>query len=303
MTEEKTSVLSVADLLGSARKQSAYLIVISAKSPAPIGKMHKLERAETVLGRSTDADIQVEDDGISRKHVKLVLAASGQYELVDLGSTNGTFVNGNKVSSVPLRDGDKIQLGTNTVIKFSLQDELEEQYQRSIYESAVRDGLTRIYNKKYFLDTLRKEFAYCVRHRVPLSLVLLDIDHFKKINDTYGHPAGDFILQRVAQRITDTVRTEDVFARYGGEEFALMLRESTEEQSLVCAERCRKAVDSADFSFAGTPIKVTISLGVAVLGDSDFTQAEELISLADKYLYRAKRAGRNRVDGRAISGT
>jgi two-component system cell cycle response regulator len=303
MSDEKTAVHLISDLLGTAApQQSAYLIVISAKSAAGIGRMFKLDRSETVLGRSTEAQFQVEDDGISRKHAKVMSLGDGRFQLVDLGSTNGTFLNGLKVSSAPLADGDKIQIGSNTVVKFSLQDQLEEAYQRSIYESATRDGLTRVYNKKFFLETLRKEFSYCLRHNVALSLVMFDVDYFKKINDVYGHPAGDYVLARIAQRVGETIRTEDLLARYGGEEFALMLRESNEESSLACAERCRLAVDRTEFVFSGTPIKVTISLGVATLRDSDYTQAEELISAADKYLYRAKRAGRNRVDGKAISG-
>jgi diguanylate cyclase (GGDEF)-like protein len=302
MSEEKTSVHRIEDLLGHAQQQSAYLIVISAKSAASIGRMFKLDRSETVLGRSSEAQCQVEDDGISRKHAKVVAIGDGRFQLVDLGSTNGTFHNGLKVSSAPLHDGDKIQIGSNTVLKFSIQDELEEQYQRSIYESATRDGLTRLYNKKFFLETLHKEFSYCLRHRLPLSLVMFDVDHFKRINDVYGHPAGDYVLSRIAQRVSETVRNEDILARYGGEEFALMLRESPEADALVCAERCRQAVDRSEFIFGGTPIKVSISLGVATLLDSDFSQAEELIAVADKYLYRAKRAGRNRVDGKAISG-
>ncbi|NTX01086.1 GGDEF domain-containing protein [Myxococcus sp. CA051A] len=302
MSEEKTSVHSISDLLGNGQRQSAYLIVISAKSAAGIGRMFKLDRSEVVLGRSSEAQFQVEDDGISRKHAKVVALGDGRFQVVDLASTNGTYLNGLKVNAAPLYDGDKIQIGSNTVLKFSIQDELEEQYQRSIYESATRDGLTRVYNKKYFLETVRKEFSYCLRHRVNLSLVLFDVDHFKKINDAYGHPAGDYVLTRIAQRVSDTVRTEDLLARYGGEEFALMLRESAEDQALACAERCRYAVDKADFVFGGTPIKVTISLGVATLLDSDFSQPEDLIAAADKYLYRAKRAGRNRSDAKAISG-
>jgi diguanylate cyclase (GGDEF)-like protein len=303
MSEEKTTVHSIADLLGQAQQQqSAYLIVISAKSAAGIGRMFKLDNSETVLGRSTEAQFQVEDDGISRKHAKVVSLGNGNFQLVDLGSTNGTFLDGQRVSAATLYDGAKIQIGSNTVLKFSLQDQLEEQYQRSIYESATRDGLTRLFNKKYFLDTLRKEFSYCVRHNEPLSLVMFDVDHFKRINDVYGHPAGDYVLTRIAQRVSETVRSEDVLARYGGEEFALMLRESSEVEAMACAERCREAVDRGDFVFGGTPIKVTISLGVATLSASDFAQAEELIAAADKYLYRAKRAGRNRAEGRLISG-
>ena len=303
MSDEKTAVHMISDLLGAdvPKQQSAYLIVISAKSASGIGRMCKLDRSETVLGRSVEAQFQVEDDGISRKHAKVMSLGDGRFQLVDLGSTNGTFLNGAKVSAKRLEDGDKIQIGSNTVLKFSIQDQLEEAYQRSIYESATRDGLTRLYNKKYFLETLRKEFAHCLRHRAPMSLVMFDVDHFKKINDVYGHPAGDDVLTRIALRVADTIRTEDLFARYGGEEFALMLRESSED-ALACAERCRVAVNRTDFIFSGTPIKVTISLGVATLQDSDFTQSEELLAAADKYLYRAKRAGRNRVDGKAISG-
>lgn len=303
MEEEKTTVHSIADLLKKAQQQqSAYLIVISAKTPAGIGRMFKLDKAETVLGRSADASFQVEDDGISRKHAKITMGQNGQFMVVDLGSTNGTYLNGVRVELGQLRDGDKIQIGSNTVLKFSLQDQLEEQYQKSIYESATRDGLTRIFNKKYFLDTLRKEFAYCLRHRVPLSLVMFDVDHFKKINDTWGHQAGDYVLARIAQRVNETIRTEDLFSRYGGEEFAVMLRETAEDQAFICAERCRRAVDLSDFNFNGMPIKVTISLGVATLLDSDFVQPDDLIACADKYLYRAKNGGRNRVEGKMISG-
>ena len=304
MSEDKTAVHSINDLLGTSKtaKSSAYLIVISAKTAALVGKMIKLDKAEMVMGRSPDVPLQVEDDGVSRKHCKIATSSSGHFQLVDLGSTNGTFLNGVKVNVATLQDGDKVQIGANTVLKFSIQDQLEEQYQRSIYESATRDGLTRIFNKKYFNDTLRKEFAYCLRHNVPMSLVMLDIDHFKKINDTYGHPAGDFVLQKVAAKIGETVRQEDLFARYGGEEFALLLRESQSDMALRCAERCRRAVDTADIVFNGTPIKVTVSLGVATLLDSDFSQPEELIAAADRYLYRAKEGGRNKVDAREISG-
>lgn len=302
MSEEKTSVFSISSDAAKERQESAFLIVISAKSAAGIGRMHKLDRAEVVMGRSTEAEFQIEDDGISRKHAKVLADGSGAFRLMDLGSTNGTFLNGSRVDTAPLKDGDKIQIGSNTVLKFSLQDQLDEQYQRSIYESATRDGLTRIFNKKYLLDTLKKEFAYCLRHRIPLSLAMVDVDHFKKINDTYGHQAGDYVLARIAQRISETIRAEDLFARYGGEEFALLLRETVEEQAYVAADRCRRIVDLTDFNFGGTPIKVTISAGVATLLDSDFARPEDLIAAADRYLYGAKNAGRNRVEGRMRNG-
>ena len=303
MSDDKTSVYSVPELLDNESGQSAFLIVISAKSTAGIGRMHKLDKAqEVILGRSTECQLQVDDDGISRRHARVGIDQNGQFRVVDLGSTNGTYVNGVRVDAVVLKDGDKIQIGSNTVLRFSLQDQMDERYQRSIYESATRDGLTRIFNKKYFLETLRKEFAYCLRHRVPLSVLMFDVDHFKKINDSFGHQAGDYVLARIAQRINETIRTEDVFARYGGEEFAILLRESTEEQGYICAERCRRAIDSADFVFANTPMRVTISLGIASLLDSDYTNPEDLIAAADRYLYRAKKAGRNKVESKLTSG-
>ncbi len=301
MSEEKTAVHRIRDLLGEPRA-TAYLIIISAKAPASVGRMMRLDAGELVMGRATDTQLQVEDDGISRKHCKIAMAPNGAYQLVDLGSTNGTFLNGIKVNVATLQDGDKIQIGANTVVKFSLQDQLEEQYQRSIYESATRDGLTRIFNQKYFLDSLRKEFAYCLRHRVPLSLVMFDLDHFKDVNDTYGHPAGDLVLQQVAQRVSETVRQEDLFARYGGEEFCLMLREAAADKAIRCAERCRKAVERAPYDFNGTPILVTISLGVATLLDAEYSQPEDLLAAADSYLYRAKTRGRNRVDAKEFGG-
>ncbi len=296
MAEDKTAVHTIKDLLGTEHhRQSAYLIFISAKSTELVGKMVKLERSEVSIGRADEATLQVEDDGVSRKHCKIAMSGNGQFQLIDLGSTNGTFLNGSKVNIGPLQDGDKVQVGANTVLKFCLQDKLDEAYQRSIYESATRDGLTRLFNKKYFMDTLRKEFAYCQRHRVPLSVVLADVDFFKKVNDTYGHPAGDFVLQRVADRIGETIRQEDLFARIGGEEFALMLRESPADKALRCAERCRQAVESQSFVFGGVSIRATISLGVATLGDGEHLEMEELVASADRYLYLAKQTGRNRV--------
>ena len=304
MSEERTSVHTISELLGKAAKKerTAFLIVLNSKNAALIGKMTRVDEAEVTLGRSAECTLQTDDDGVSRKHCKVMVGQNNQYQVMDLGSTNGTYLNGAKVTVGQLQDGDKIQIGSNTVVKFSLQDQLEEQYQKNIYEQATRDGLTKIFNKKYFLDTIRKEFAFCLRHRVPLALVMFDVDHFKRVNDTFGHQAGDYVLVRLAQRVGETVRAEDLFARYGGEEFALLLRETDAERAVRCAERCRRAAEVTEFVFNGTPIPVTISLGVTTIFDTDFANPEDMIESADKYLYRAKRGGRNRVDAKSISG-
>jgi diguanylate cyclase (GGDEF)-like protein len=164
-----------------------------------------------------------------------------------------------------------------------------------MYESALRDGLTKAFNKKYFTDRLESEFTFAVRHVSPLTLVLFDIDHFKKVNDTYGHQAGDYVLSEISTLLTAALRAEDVFARYGGEEFAVICRGSDVMQGQIVAERMRKAVENHKFVFEGTHIPLTISVGVAGLPDPAVKDAVELVSLADQALYKSKNGGRNRV--------
>ncbi|HLT31693.1 MAG TPA: GGDEF domain-containing protein [Myxococcaceae bacterium] len=292
--DEKTNVLSLSRPRTALQRQPAYVTVFRTHDRANIGRMYKLEDTELVIGRSPDVEVHLEDDGISRRHAKIVSTADGDFQIVDLGSTNGTWVDERRVQTARLRHGALIQIGTNTVLKF-IQDPVEEKFQRDLYESAVRDGLTRAYNKKFFEDTLRREFSACLRHQLPLALVLFDLDHFKRINDTYGHPAGDEVLRRVAERVSATVRAEDLFARYGGEEFAVLLRDASGPQALIAAERLRSAIADRPIVVDGQPLPVTISVGVAILGQGDTDRPEALIDAADRALYRAKREGRNRV--------
>src|SRR5581483_6850222 len=154
-----------------------------------------------------------------------VLQIGGEVTIEDLKSANGTVVNGEPVgATAALKDGDKIRLGSTTILKFTYHDHLDESFQQQMYDAALRDALTKAFNKKYFLDRLETELAYAKRHAAHLSLLMIDIDHFKQVNDTYGHLAGDFVLSRIARIALGTVRTEDVFARYGGEEFGVICR-------------------------------------------------------------------------------
>jgi diguanylate cyclase (GGDEF)-like protein len=164
-----------------------------------------------------------------------------------------------------------------------------------MYESALRDGLTKAFNKKYFTDRLESEFTFAIRHTAPLSLVLFDIDHFKRVNDTYGHQAGDHVLSEISTLLTATLRAEDVFARYGGEEFGVICRGSDLGQGQIVGERLRKAVESHRFVYEGTHIPITISVGVAGLPDPAVKDAAELVAASDQALYGSKHAGRNRV--------
>jgi diguanylate cyclase (GGDEF)-like protein len=164
-----------------------------------------------------------------------------------------------------------------------------------MYESALRDGLTKAFNKKYFTDRLESEFTFAIRHAAPLTLVLFDIDHFKKVNDTHGHPAGDFVLAELSTLLTGSLRAEDVFARYGGEEFAVICRGSELAQGQIVGERLRKAVEAHRFVYEGTHIPITISVGVAGLPDAQVKDAAELVGAADQALYKSKGEGRNRI--------
>ncbi|HEX4403541.1 MAG TPA: GGDEF domain-containing protein, partial [Polyangia bacterium] len=192
-------------------------------------------------------------------------------------------------------DGDKIMVGSTTILKFTYHDYLDEVFQRQMYESALRDGLTKVFNKKYFTDYLEKEFAYAARHGSPLALIFLDIDYFKRINDTHGHPAGDFVLSELSQLMATLVRTEDVLARFGGEEFTVLCRGTDLEGARIVADRLRRTVEAHTFSFGAKTIPVTISLGIAAIPDTAVVDHAQFLAASDKALYEAKRTGRNRV--------
>src|SRR5580698_10856820 len=291
-SDERTQIFEPqASPTGGVKRDRAYLVVLAGAS---VGEMYKVEGEKTVIGRGQKAQIRLLDDGISREHAQVVVEGNKIY-LQDLGSTNGTFCNGLKVDRKELADGDKILVGSTTILKFTYHDYLDEVFQRQMYESALRDGLTKVFNKKYFTDYLEKEFAFASRHKGPLALIFLDIDHFKKINDTHGHPAGDFVLAELSQMMAELLRTEDVLARFGGEEFTILCRGSDQNGAKIVAERLRRAVEERKFTFGGKDIPVTISLGIAAVPESGVSDHAAFLAAADKALYEAKRSGRNRV--------
>jgi len=289
--DERTQMFETPIAAPSGKRDRAYLVVLAGAS---VGEMYKVEGEKTIIGRGQKAQIRLFDDGISREHAQ-ILIEGGRIILQDLGSTNGTFCNGLKVDRRELVDGDKILVGSTTILKFTYHDNLDEVFQRQMYESALRDGLTKAFNKKYFTDRLESEFTFAARHGSPLALVLFDLDHFKKVNDTHGHQAGDYVLAEVSTLLSGALRAEDVFARYGGEEFAVICRGSDINQAQVVGERLRKAVEGHRFTYEQTHIPVTISVGIAVLPNPAVKDANELVALADQALYKSKNEGRNRV--------
>lgn len=289
--DDTTNIADFVPAVDVQERDRAFLIVLTGTS---VGEMYKVSDAGVTIGRGRNADIQLLDDGISRLHCELRVE-DGNVVVRDLASRNGTFCNGERVRNRPLADGDKIQVGRTTILKFTYHDDLDESFSRQMYESALRDGLTRAFNKRYFHDRLESELRFAKRHGAPLSLVLLDLDHFKEINDEHGHLAGDQVLADVARRIHNTIRTEDVFARYGGEEFAVICRGTSPANAHTFAERLRRGIEDLKVTHESTVISVTISAGVAGLPDTRADTPEALIAAADGALYEAKAAGRNRI--------
>ena len=294
--DDKTEATPIKRRFDREEDREAFLIVLSG---AAIGKMHRLEEGQSTIGRSRKCTIILEEDGVSRVHARLDVDGT-ETRISDNGSTNGTFVNGHKLKdgeSPILRDGDRDMLGGSMVLRFSLQDELDEAFQQQLYESAVRDGLTGAYNKRYLLERLDQEFSYAERHGTPLSLIVLDLDHFKKVNDVHGHAAGDEVLRSVAEAVRGAARAEDIFARYGGEEFVLMLRETSLHDTMRYAERLRILIEDMQVPFGGATLQVTCSLGVASTDGAWHKSGRRLFVKADRNLYQAKQAGRNCVFG------
>ncbi len=246
------------------------------------------------LGRHSDNTVVVDDEGISRMHARVVYEG-GQYFVEDLGSSNGTYVNGERIERQVLVDGAVVQLGPRVHFRFSVTDENQERILRQLYESSVRDALTRAYNRHFFLERLDAELAYATRHRSQGSVLIFDIDHFKKVNDTHGHLAGDAVLKNVASTTEFLLRTEDLLARYGGEEFVVLLRGITLSGAARAAERLRKALEELRTVHDGRSLAVTISIGCASFACVDRVDRERLVAVADRRLYAAKRDGRNRV--------
>jgi two-component system, cell cycle response regulator len=287
--EEKTVVAGEVVAPASGRKR-AQLIVLAGPN---VGEMYEID-ANLVIGRGREADVRVQGDGISRKHAAIKLH-SEQVVFEDLGSTNGSFVNGERVATRPLEEGDKIQIGTTVILKFTYHDELDEDFQRQMFESASRDALTQAYNKRFFMEQLSSEYAFAARHGSHLSLLMFDIDHFKLINDTHGHLAGDYVLSELARVLVPAIRTEDVFARYGGEEFVILTRTPGPTANEHLGERLRLSIETHPFIYERAQIRVTVSMGISYMPTSMIKTPEDLIACADKALYEAKHRGRNRV--------
>ncbi len=279
----------------SSSQHPMYLVVLSGGIP---GAMLRLSTGGSRLGRSADNTIQLPDASISRYHAYLGVDEEGQVRLTDLGSTNGSFLNGRRLpenTPVLLQDGDRLQLGANVVLKFIQPDPCEEQFQREMFERTVRDPLTGLYNRAFFLAQFGPLADRGALKGLGTAVLMLDIDHFKRINDTHGHEVGDAVLREVAGVLRQATRSDDLVARYGGEEFVVALPVAAPDQATERAERVRATLASRRILAGGIPLRVTASLGLAFTPAGRPRSVSALISTADRGLYQAKNSGRDRT--------
>ncbi|HEY0430312.1 MAG TPA: GGDEF domain-containing protein [Pyrinomonadaceae bacterium] len=264
-----------------------------------------LERDQVVIGRAIEADVRLNDSRASRLHARIASTLDPNtnhtsFVITDLGSTNGTLVNGELITEVTLTDGDKIVIGDH-LFRFEMLDEIDREFQQQIHRLIAHDELTGLLTSKSFFSELRREAARAEADSRPFCVLMMDLDHFKEVNDTYGHLVGSKTLEETGRVIKEALRAGDVASRFGGEEFAAFLLDANYAQGLVAAERVRLAVESEEFPVTrmNSPDgpathHVTIRIGVAAYPD-DATDPIHLVELADSALYRAKRSGRNRI--------
>ncbi len=293
MYEEGRTVISKNPFLNQNEKnKDAYLVEIRGND---IGFSYALEDTTTIIGRSSDSNLMLFSDSVSRNHLSIIKLSDNTYLIKDNNSTNGVYVNGIKIQEVTLRDSDIIKIG-DFGFKFLDEHNDESQYHKELYNLKNFDSLTQIYNKRYFNSRLEYEFERVIRYNKELSYVILDIDFFKKVNDTYGHIAGDYVLKEFAKIIKSTIRKTDILGRVGGEEFAIIIPETPKMGAVILAEKVRRLVELHKFVFKSDVIPVTVSMGVISMSNFEIIPTlNDFIEKADDLLYLAKGEGRNQV--------
>jgi two-component system cell cycle response regulator len=290
--DEDTAVSDVAQAIPVARASDDCLVVVYQRDGGA-GRCIKLDRLPLRLGRDPDNELVLADDGASRRHARIE-RRSGRVVLMDVGSTNGTLLNDAELTGiVELRTGDRIQVGS-TIFKYLSASDLEAALHEQIFSNATTDALTGLRSKRHLTDELGREFSRARRYNRKFSLLMIDIDHFKSVNDQYGHQVGDITLRAVASNVLSCLHSDDLAARYGGEEFVVLLQETKLDDAITIAERIRQAVAELTVVYRDARLQVTVSIGCAEYSHADENEVR-LFERADQLMYAAKEAGRNAV--------
>jgi two-component system, cell cycle response regulator len=287
-TLEVTISRDMGTLIRVAAEQRALVLVLSGPR---LGHRMVLGDTPVDVGRGSSAGLILDADSVSRRHARIERMGGG-HKIVDLGSTNGTYVNGVKVKEQLLKDGDRIGIG-KALLKYMAGGNIEGAYHEEVQRLMRFDPLTNIFNKRHFDESLRLAVFTATGSSKPLSLIVFDIDHFKKVNDTHGHMAGDAVLCGATAVVQGILAPAEVFGRVGGEEFAVLCEDTVIQVAIERAEAIRSAVAREPYGFEDKRLPVTISAGVAQLAATE--EAEALFERADAQLYVAKGSGRNCV--------
>jgi diguanylate cyclase (GGDEF)-like protein len=291
----ETTAFELTSIRAAKRSEDAHSPMFLVCRGLQKGRPIAVRDGAWTMGRGPLCDVSLQGRGLSRTHLRVENTPETGVVIADAASTNGVFVNGEKVAQRALRDGDVVQLGPETVLRFSFVLECDLDLRTRQYDFSIIDDLTGVHNRRYLMRCMDHEMAFAARHGQPLCLMLVDADRFKAVNDRLGHQAGDAVIKQLAERIADALRAEDVFARVGGEEFAILSRGAHVSNSLEAAERIRSVVQARPFVWNEQEIPCTISIGGTMLRPKDPLDASILLRRADENLYRAKDEGRNRI--------
>ena len=279
--------------LQEARRSEACLVIVLGK---PLGKRFALNRKTVVIGRGSECEIPMLDSSLSRAHAELLKKEGGRFYLSDLNSTNGTYLNDQKLTpgkAIEVKNGDLLKMG-NIIFKFIGRGKIDNVFHKDILYLASRDDLTGTLNRVSLRSCLEEGFQKARMSRKPLSVIVLDLDHFKSVNDTYGHAAGDFVLKETVKVAQSVIRGDDFIGRFGGDEFMVVLWDTSPTNACIIAERIRSKIEKHGFTYEGKRIPITVSLGVCSLDDS-MQSMDDFFKRADGAQYSAKKNGGNQV--------
>ena len=288
-TTQRRTIRPEHDFDQAAGTSSTCLIVLQGQR---LGQRIDIGIEPLIIGRSPECQFQIMERSVSRQHARIWQEPTG-YRIKDLDSTNKTLLNDQPIIEAELKDGDHVVIGS-CVLKFMERSSVEARYHEEIYQLATIDPLTGLYNRRHFLELLEREMARTASHGRPLSLLIIDLDHFKLINDRHGHPAGDTVLKQVASALDGNVSGEIIVARIGGEEFAAVLPECEVAEASTFAEQLCRSIAALELHEEAGAQQVTVSIGVAGFS-AGMAGVGALLAAADAQLYLAKHNGRNRV--------
>ncbi|HVV52518.1 MAG TPA: GGDEF domain-containing protein [Polyangia bacterium] len=270
----------------TAAPPTAFLIVLQGLTA---GHVVTLDRPACIIGRADESDLRLADRAVSAIHAVIHVAIDGLVTIEDLDSTNGTRVNDQRITAIrPLHDGDKISIGATTILKFTYDGLLKDALAAQLTAGARIDALTGAHRERFFNEVFHEEFAYARRHKTPLCLAVISIDHFHSMVSKRGAKAGDQVLAEFGRRARGVLSTEHLFGRLGLRSFAVLYRGLSSTEASALTDEVRKALSASPVTVGGEQLVVTLSAGVSMLPFPGIDNAQQLMRFADLALVDAQ---------------